>query len=160
MDVTDWVKLAAFIGAGLSMGLGAIGSGAGEGIVGSKACEGMGRQPAVADELLRTMLVGQAVAESTGIYSLVVALLLLFRDFSVVRLIEVPAFLAAGLCMGLGAIGPGVGEGIVGGKACEAIARNPDTSPVIVRTMLVGQAVAESTGIYALVVSLLLIFVI
>ena len=62
--------------------------------------------------------------------------------------------------MGLGAIGPGVGEGIVGGKACEAIARNPETSPVIVRTMLVGQAVAESTGIYALVVSLLLIFVI
>ena len=74
------------------------------------------------------MVVCQAVSESTCIYALVVALLLLFRDFSVVRLIEIPAFLSAGLCMGLGAIGPGVGEGIVGGKACEAIARNPETS--------------------------------
>ena len=159
MDLTDWVKVAAFVGAGLSMGFGAIGSGMGEGYAAKKACEGMGRQPAVADELLRTMLVGQAVAESTGIYSLVVALLLLFQDFSVVNFIDIPAFLAAGLCMGLGAIGPGVGEGFVAGSACEAIARNPETSGVIVRTMLVGQAVAESTGIYALVVSLLLIFV-
>jgi F-type H+-transporting ATPase subunit c len=106
------------------------------------------------------MLVGQAVAESTGIYSLVVALLLLFRDFSVVRLIEIPAFLAAGVCMGLGAIGPGVGEGLVAGSACESIARNPETSSIVIRTMLVGQAVAESTGIYSLVVALLMIFVV
>ncbi|UCG13440.1 MAG: ATP synthase F0 subunit C [Deltaproteobacteria bacterium] len=160
MELTDWVKVAAFVGAGLSMGFGAIGSGMGEGYAANKACEGMGRQPAVADELLRTMLVGQAVAESTGIYSLVVALLLLFRDFSVVNFMEIPAFLAAGLCMGLGAIVPGVGEGFVAGSACESIARNPETSGVIIRTMLVGQAVAESTGIYALVVSLLLIFVV
>ena len=106
------------------------------------------------------VLLGQAVAESTGIYSLVVALLLLFRDFTVVNFLDIPAFLAAGLCMGLGAIGPGVGEGFVAGSACESIARNPETSGVIIRTMLVGQAVAESTGIYALVVSLLLIFVV
>jgi F-type H+-transporting ATPase subunit c len=160
MDLTYWVRMAAYVGAGLSMGFGAIGPGVGEGYAASKACEGMGRQPAVADELLRTMLVGQAVAESTGIYSLVIALLLLFRDFSVVRLIEIPAFLAAGLCMGFGAIGPGVGEGLVAGSACETIARNPETAPVVVRTMLVGQAVAESTGIYSLVVALLMIFVI
>jgi ATP synthase F0 subunit c len=160
MDLADWVKVAALLGAGLSMGFGAIGSGVGEGYAASKACEGMGRQPAVADELLRTMLVGQAVAESTGIYALVVALLLLFRDFSVVQFLDIPAFLSAGLCMGLGAIGPGVGEGFVAGSACEAIARNPETSGVIIRTMLVGQAVAESTGIYALVVALLLIFVV
>ena len=77
-----------------------------------------------------------------------------------VRLIDIPAFLAAGLCMGLGAIGPGIGEGLVAGSACESIARNPETSGVIIRTMLVGQAVAESTGIYSLVVALLMIFVV
>jgi ATP synthase F0 subunit c len=160
MELTFWVKLAAFVGAGTAMGFGAIGPGVGEGYAASKACEGMARQPAVADELLRTMLVGQAVAESTGIYSLVVALLLLFQDFSVVNFIDIPAFLSAGLCMGLGAIGPGVGEGLVAGSACESIARNPETSGIIIRTMLVGQAVAESTGIYSLVVALLMIFVV
>ena len=160
MELTDWVKLAAFVGAGLSMGLGAFGPGIGEGYAASKASEGMGRQPGAANELLRTMLVGQAVAESTGIYSLVVALLLLFQDFSAAEFIQIPAFLSAGLCMGLGAMGPGIGEGWVAGSACEAIARNPETSPLIIRTMLVGQAVAESTGIYSLVVALLLIFVV
>ncbi len=82
----------------------------------------------LSNDLLRTMLVGQAVAESTGIYALVVALLLLFQDFSAASFIDIPAFLAAGLCMGLGAMGPGIGEGIVAGAACEAIARNPETS--------------------------------
>lgn len=160
MDISQWAKVAAFLGAGMAMGFGAIGSGVGEGFAAKKACEGMGRQPSVADELLRTMLVGQAVAESTGIYSLVVALLLLFYNFTGVRFIQIPAFFSAGLCMGLGAMGPGIGEGFTAGKACEAIARNPETAPLIIRTMLVGQAVSESTGIYSLVVALLMIFVI
>jgi F-type H+-transporting ATPase subunit c len=49
---------------------------------------------------------------------------------------------------------------LIAGAACESIARNPETSPVVIRTMLVGQAVAESTGIYSLVVALLMIFVV
>ncbi len=160
MDLTVWVKLAAFLGAGLSMGLGAVGSGKGEGYAAMKACEGMGRQPGAADPLLRTMLIGQAIAESTGIYGLVVALLLIFRGFGDVHFMQIPALISAGLCMGLGAMGPGFGLGLAAGHACEAIARNPETSTIILRNMLIGQAVTESTGIYALVVSLLLIFVV
>ena len=70
------------------------------------------------------------------------------------------ALLGAGLAMGLGAIGPGVGEGFAAGKACEAIGRRPEEAGLLTRTMLVGQAVSESTGIYSLVVALLLIFVV
>ncbi len=70
------------------------------------------------------------------------------------------AFLGAGICMGFGAIGPGVGEGITASKACEGVARNPKEAGLITRTMLIGQAVAESTGIYSLVIALLLIFVV
>lgn len=70
------------------------------------------------------------------------------------------ALLGAGIAMGLGAIGPGVGEGFAAGKACEAIGRRPDEAGLITRTMLVGQAVSESTGIYSLVIALLLIFVV
>ena len=160
MDLTVWVKLAAFLGAGLSMGLGAVGSGKGVGYAAMTAVEGMGRQPGAADPLLRTMLIGQAIAESTGIYGLVVALLLIFRGFGDVHFMQIPAFISAGLCMGLGAMGPGFGLGLAAGHACEAIARNPETSTIILRNMLIGQAVTESTGIYALVVSLLLIFVV
>lgn len=75
-------------------------------------------------------------------------------------IIRAAALLGAGLCMGLGAIGPGIGEGFVGGKACEGIARQPELQGPITRTMLIADAIAESTGIYALVIALLLIFVV
>ncbi len=71
---------------------------------------------------------------------------------------EVFKFLAAGLCMGLGAIGPGVGEGIVASKALEAIGRNPETSDKITPLMFVAMAITESTGIYALVISLIILY--
>jgi len=67
--------------------------------------------------------------------------------------------LGAGIAMGFGAIGPGVGEGFAAGKACEGISRNPEQAGLLTRTMLIGQAVSESTGIYSLVIALLLIFV-
>jgi len=81
-------------------------------------------------------------------------------DISGADIVKAAALLGAGLAMGFGAIGPGVGEGITAAKACEAIGRNPREAGLLTRTMLVGQAVAESTGIYSLVVALLLIFVV
>jgi len=70
------------------------------------------------------------------------------------------ALLAAGISMGFGAVGPGIGEGLVGAKACEAIGKRPDEANLITKTMIIGQAISETTGIYALVVSLILIFVV
>jgi F-type H+-transporting ATPase subunit c len=75
-------------------------------------------------------------------------------------IIRAAALLGAGICMGCGAIGPGIGEGIVGGHACDGIARQPELQGVLTRTMLIADAIAETTGIYALVISLLLIFVV
>ncbi len=70
------------------------------------------------------------------------------------------ALLGAGIAMGFGAIGPGVGEGFAAGKACEGVAKNPEQAGLITRTMLIGQAVSESTGIYSLVIALIMIFLI
>lgn len=75
-------------------------------------------------------------------------------------LIKAGALIGAGVCMGFGAIGPGIGEGFAAGKACEAIGRSPQEAGLLTRTMLIGQAVSESTGIYSLVVALLMLFVV
>jgi F-type H+-transporting ATPase subunit c len=75
-------------------------------------------------------------------------------------LMKAGALIGAGICMGFGAIGPGIGEGFAAGKACEAIGRSPQDAGLLTRTMLIGQAVSESTGIYSLVVALLMLFVI
>ena len=67
--------------------------------------------------------------------------------------------LGAGVCMGVGAIGPGIGEGNAVAKACEAIGRQPESKGAVTTTMLMGCAVAETTGLYSLVIAILLIFV-
>ena len=73
--------------------------------------------------------------------------------------LEAVRLLAAGLCMGLGAIGPGIGEGYCAGKAIEAMGRNPEMSGKLFTNMLIGMAVAETTGIYALLISFIILFV-
>lgn len=63
----------------------------------------------------------------------------------------------AGLAM-IAGVGPGIGQGFAAGKGCEAVGRQPEAQGDIIKTMLLGCAVAESTGIYGLVVALILLF--
>ena len=66
--------------------------------------------------------------------------------------------IGAGLAM-IAGIGPGVGQGIAAGLAANAVGRNPGAKGDITSTMLLGQAVAETTGLYGLLVAILLMFV-
>jgi F0F1-type ATP synthase membrane subunit c/vacuolar-type H+-ATPase subunit K len=152
---------AAILGAGISSGFGAIGSGLGGGLVAQASCEGISRQPLTVTPVTNVMLLGQAVTQTTAIYALLVSFILMFKSFPATHAIAPPmALLAAGICMGIGAIGPAVGEGFAGQGAVAWIARNQSSIADLTRSMLVGQAVAESTGIYSLVIALVLIFVV
>lgn len=66
--------------------------------------------------------------------------------------------LATALAIGLGVIGPGIGIGIIGGKAVEALGRNPDAEATIRATMILGIAFTEGLAIFALVMALLIRF--
>ena len=66
--------------------------------------------------------------------------------------------LGAGTAM-IAGIGPGIGEGNAVAKACEAIGRQPESKGAVTSTMLMGCAIAETTGLYALVIAILLLFV-
>lgn len=152
---------AAIIGAGLAVGLAAIGPAIGEGRAAQTACEGIARKPQAAVQITSLMLLGMAVTESTGVYGLLVSIILVFKSFpETMALAPAMSLLGAGLCMGLGAIGPGIGEGFAAGEAIKWVGRNEQHTGVLTRTMLVGQAVSESTGIYALVVAFVMIFVV
>lgn len=63
------------------------------------------------------------------------------------------------LAIGLGAIGPGIGVGLIGSKAVEALGRNPEAESSIRNMMILGIVFAEAIAIYALVISLILNFV-
>jgi len=152
---------AALIGAGLSTGLAAIGSGYGGGMAAGASCEGIARQPQSVASVTTTMLVGQAVAQTPSIFGLLVSFILMFKSFpESTTLSAAMALLAAGLCMGFGGIGPGIGNGMAAEGAVRWVARNKESAGDLMRIMLVGQAVSESTGIYSLVIALLLLFVV
>jgi len=73
-------------------------------------------------------------------------------------LFAVGAMIAAGFAIGVGAVGAGLGIGTACSGACSAVGRNPGVQGKIMMTMLVGMAMAESIAIYALVVSLVLLY--
>ncbi len=160
-DTRDLVLAASAIGAGFAM-IAGIGPGIGQGYAAGKGAEAVARNPKHQRETTMVMLLGAAVAETSGILALVVALITLFAtpflnlDGSV--LVIMASAIGAGLAM-IAGIGPGIGQGYAAGKGTEAIGKRPRLQPQIIRTMLVGQAVAQTTGIYALVIALILMFV-
>lgn len=72
--------------------------------------------------------------------------------------LESAKMIGAALAIGLGALGPGVGLGILAGKALEAIGRNPEAQGKVQTTMILAIAVTEAVAIYALVVALMILF--
>lgn len=155
-----WYMSAGLIACGLAMGLGAIGGGIGMGLTGSKAVEGVSRHPSAQGDVQFVHLLGSAVAGNPAVFGLVVALLLLLSiDYSTYPgLPKLMALLGAGFSIGLGAIGSGIGCGFPAASSCEGTARKPALRFTLVRTMLIGQAVAQSVCVFALVVALLLLY--
>jgi len=72
---------------------------------------------------------------------------------------ETARSLAAALAIGLGALGPGLGLGLIGSRAMEALGRNPEASDQIFVPLILSLAFTEAIGIYALVVALIIKFV-
>ncbi|MGM0378987.1 MAG: ATP synthase F0 subunit C [Bacillota bacterium] len=154
------------IGAGFAM-IAGIGPGIGQGFAAGKGSESVAKNPKSSKNTTMVMLLGAAVAETSGILSLVVALILLYgnplvtagflADKGGAMIIIAASALGAGLSM-IAGIGPGIGQGYAAGKATEGVGKRERNQSVILRAMFLGQAVAQTTGIYALIISLVLMF--
>jgi F-type H+-transporting ATPase subunit c len=75
-----------------------------------------------------------------------------------VDIISAVSIFTAGITIAIGSIGPAIGEGMALARALGAIAQQPDEANTITRTLFVGLAMVESTAIYCLVISVILIF--
>ncbi len=73
--------------------------------------------------------------------------------------LDVARLIGAAIAIGLGVLGPGIGIGIIGGKAVEALGRNPEAESSIRSTMILAIALAEGLAIFALVIALIIKFV-
>jgi F0F1-type ATP synthase membrane subunit c/vacuolar-type H+-ATPase subunit K len=157
---TDLALIGIGVSAGLSIGLSALGSGIGSGKTAGGATQGCSNWPRSYGITVRTMLIGQAVCETPAIFGMLVAFIMMFAlpdlEMTVIGFAKV---FGAALAVGLGGIGPGIGSGLTGGAGCAATAIRPDKDTLILRTMLIGQAVSQSTAIYGLIIALLLLYV-
>jgi F-type H+-transporting ATPase subunit c len=107
------------------------------------------------------MLLGAAVAETSGILALVIALIMLYANplvgLTTGTVVVAASAVGAGLAM-IAGMGPGIGQGYAAGKGAETVGKRPALQGPIIRTMFLGQAVAQTTGIYALIIALVLLF--
>ena len=100
LDIHTWTKIAAFAGSGIAMGFGAIGAAIGEGYTAAEANSALSRDPKGYGNIFKSMLVGQAIAESASIFALVIAMILLFSNFPAESPVTAFALIGAGLSMG------------------------------------------------------------
>ena len=80
MEGIFYAKAAAYLGAAFAMGIGAIGPALGQGFIGTKACESIGKYPESAGKIRMTMMISMAIVESSALYAFLIAgLLILFN---------------------------------------------------------------------------------
>ncbi|PCJ55000.1 MAG: F0F1 ATP synthase subunit C [Candidatus Hydrogenedentota bacterium] len=149
------------ISAGIAMGASALGPGIGSGMTAGGAVEGQSHWPASRPVTVRTMLISQAICDTPAIFGMLVAFIMLFTMHDLEpTIVGFSKTFAAAIAVGMGGIGPGIGCGSVGETSCRATAEHPENDALMLRTMLIGQAVSQSTAIYALIIALVILFVV
>lgn len=149
------------ISSGLCIGLGSVGPAIGLAFFTQSICKHMGVNRSAYRQLFTFALISQAIIETPILFALVVAISLLFAlpVFGSENLIDGIMLLAAGLCTGIGTIGPGISSGKTATEAGKQIAYNPETYSVLSRLSMFAQGLIETGAIYAVLVSFLLLFV-
>ena len=74
--------------------------------------------------------------------------------------VRAAAFIGAAIAMGIGSLGPALGQGMIGAKACENIGKYPESFGPIRGTMIIAMGFVESSAIYCLIIALALIFLV
>lgn len=148
------------IASGFSIGVGCIGPAIGLSLFATAAVKGLGVNRNAYNRLLIFTFISQAIIDAPIIFSLLISLILLFSSIAPDHVIGGVNLLAAGICMGLGTLGPGLASGRMAAAACKEIAQNPDSYSLISRASIFGQGIIDTMAIYSLLISILLIFVV
>ena len=158
LAVTSLAGSLRLIAAGLCIGIGSMGPTIGLAQFSQQACRSLGINRYAYKEILSFTLVSEAIIESPIIFSLVISFILLGTTVSDTTFATGGiTLLAAGLVMGLGTLGVGIGSGRTASEGCKALALHPENYSSISRTSLIAQVLIETCSIYAFLISLFLI---
>ncbi len=143
-----------YFSAALTVVLGGLGGGLGQGIAGSRTLTSILRQPTGNDQGFRAMIIGLALIESGCIVALVVTLLMLIGGPKDITMAVAVAELGAALAVGIAAVAISLASSFVVRAATEAISRQPLFSQKIFTLMLLTQSIIEAPVIFAFIVAL------
>jgi F0F1-type ATP synthase membrane subunit c/vacuolar-type H+-ATPase subunit K len=122
-----------------------------------QACNAIARQPFFADNIIRFMLITQSLIQTPIIFSFIIAFLIRYKTAEITGIAESLSLLAAGLCLGLGSIGPVIGLGRFAREACNGIGINRAAYPNIMSFSIISLAIIETPILFSLLVALMLL---
>ena len=157
-ETITWGIAFAELGMGLAIGVSSAAMGIASGFAVKAACGSIGRQPYIAQKIITLMLLVQSIIEAPVIFALLVALLIKTRIYDAMTIFEGIKLAGAGLVMGVGSIGPSIGQAIFVNASCKAIGLNKDSYGKLLPFSLLSQAVIETPLIFSLIISALLIY--
>ena len=147
------------IASGLCIGLGSIGPAIGLAQFAKTACRGIGINREAYNKIFSFMLISEAMIETPIIFSLIVSMLILMAPLpAATAFTKCIALLAAALCTGIGTFGPGLSSGKSSSAACEQITLNPEEYDTLAKVSVFSQGMIDTSAIYALLISLWLIY--
>jgi F-type H+-transporting ATPase subunit c len=170
MSAPEWFYVITVLTAGLTIGLGVVLPAIGQARAASRAIEAIARQPSEAATISRNLFVGLAMIESLALYVLIVVLILLFANPLQARVAEaakqgaaefwflVGSCVAAAAAIAIGTMMSALGQGRITGTALTAIAEQPEARDDISTALFISLALLESLALYALIISLILLF--
>lgn len=148
------------ISSGICIGVGSIGPAIGLAFFTQSVCKHMGVNRSSYRQLFSFALISQAIIETPILFALMVSVSLLFMvpPIGSENLLDGIMLLSAGLCTGIGTIGPGISSGKTATEAGKQIAYNPETYSALSRVSMFAQGLIETAAIYAVLISFLLLF--
>ena len=154
LTMLEGVKL---FSAGLAIGLGSIGPSIGQAIFTQSSCIAIGLNKKAFGKIFTFSLLSQAVVETPVIFCMLVSIALIFKPIHLTTpLAYMVMFIAPALTVSIGSLGTSIATGYAASKSSRFIALKPEHYPMLLRTSLLGQAIMESSAIYALIIALTL----
>lgn len=146
------------IASGACIGLGSIGPAIGLSLFARTACQSLGVNRYAYRQIFAFTLVSQAIIETPIIFALIIAISLLWIPIAPTEnVLDGIILLSAGLCTGIGTVGPGISSGRTATAACKQIAHNPLLYTPLSRMSMFAQGLIETSAIYAILISFLLL---
>jgi len=157
MYVTSLPEALRLLGAGLCIGIGSVGPTYGLAYFARTACNSIGRNRNAYNQILKFTLISEAIIETPILFSLLISLLLLFSAQTDDSLIRGVAFISAALCTALGTLAPGISSAKTASAACHHLALQPELHAQLSRTSLFAQILIDTSAMYPLLISFVLI---